>query len=88
MENKINSEALHLLIKQVVRYAGDFRFAEAEELGIMWDRSCPSAEECKDKLNEKLVELWKMISTEPEPKDLPMVMMSELDEDEDEDEDD
>ena len=65
-----NTETLLRLIKQVVLYAGDFRWAEVEELGLTQDASCPTVEEGKKELNEALSELWKAISTEPEPKEL------------------
>ena len=73
------------LIKQVVLLAGDFRFAEVEELQLIWDG--PSTTKCKDNLNLKLEELWREITGEENvPEDLKMEEYDPENEDE-EDED-
>lgn len=78
-------EQLLSLIKKVILLAGDFRFAEAEELGIIWDG--PSATKCKDELNSKLEELWKEITDgEDAPEDLKVGEYDPENEDEEEDE--
>jgi len=76
------ADQIHNLLKLVMFQAGQFKVAEAAELGIDLDEP-HSAKEFKDDLNKNLSELWKMISTEPEPKDFHMCEMSEM-EDEDE----
>lgn len=63
----MDSQKLLSLINKVVRSAGDFRFAEAEELDIVPDSSCPSYKEAEGELNKVLSELWKAVSSEPEP---------------------
>lgn len=80
----MNDEKLITLIMEIVRYAGDFRAAEGYHLGIdLWDGSSPPIGTCKDKLNEKLAELWKEIKNEPTP---PTSLQMVLDEEEEEEE--
>lgn len=60
-------KALMTLIMSVVRYAGDMRWAEVEEMGLLWDSSCPTFSESMDELNQKLSELWKAVTHESSP---------------------
>ena len=69
-------------INAVVRFAGDFRHAEAEELGIT--RACCSTTEAQTALNAQLRLLWKAVSTAPVPEGLRWKTMEEVQAEEEE----